>query len=166
MFAARSNSDGDRRLPSLRRFLTLEMAVHGARLILAELVLATGGYTAAGLWLLGRLTVRHPALSHYLVLAGASFFLGVALNELALLLYALLIMGQRWRQGQAPLEQPGSQQALPQLALLSLLPLALPLLIFHQERLRAAQSAARLIGREDKATTLQEIPGAPGAGSC
>ncbi|WP_069805662.1 hypothetical protein [Thermogemmatispora onikobensis] len=166
MLAARSNSDANRRLPSLRRFLTLEMAVHGAGLILVELALATGGYTAAGLWLLARLTERHPVLSHYLVLGGVGFFLGVALNELTLLLYALLIVVQRRRRGQAPLEQPGGQQVLLQLALLSLLPLALPLLIFCQEGQRAAQSAARLIGREDKATTLQEIPGAPGAGSC
>ncbi|MBX5458259.1 MAG: hypothetical protein IRZ31_15305 [Thermogemmatispora sp.] len=166
MLAARSDKNARSKLPSLRRFLTLEIAVHGPRLILAELALASGGYAVAGLWLLGRATELRPTLSHDVALGGGSFFLGVALNELALLVYALLIVAQRRRRGRAPLGQSGGQQALLLLALLSLLPLAMPLLISREERLRAALSAARLIGRGDKATTLQEIPGAPGAGSC
>ncbi|MBE3566426.1 MAG: hypothetical protein IMW90_11940 [Thermogemmatispora sp.] len=166
MLAARSDADAHSKLPSLRRFLTLEIAVHGARLILAELALASGGYALAGLWFLGRAAELRPTLSHDVALGSGSFFLGVALNELALLVHALLIVAQRRRRGRATLEQPGGQQALLLLALLSLLPLAMPLLISREERRRAARPAARLIGRGDKATTLQEVPGAPGAGSC
>jgi heme exporter protein D len=168
--AARSEKGERYRLPSLRRFLTLEIAVHGSRLILTELALASVSYAVAGLWLLWRAVGQLSGLrldgEHCLALGGAGFFLWVALNELALLAYALLIVIQRRQRGQAPLEQPGSQQALLQLALLSLLPLALPLLIGREERLRAARSSVSLSGREDKVTTLQESSGGPGAGSC
>nr|BBH92570.1 hypothetical protein KTA_07690 [Thermogemmatispora argillosa] len=159
MSAARFSAGKSGKLPSLRRFLTIEMAVHGAPLILSELGLAAGGYAGAGLWLLGWRAGWHWGRHGGLAPGCGSFFLGVALNEGALLIYALLILAQRRRWGKAPLEQSESRQVLLPLALFSLLPLAMPLLICYEEARRIAPYAARLIGREDKGTTLQNIAG-------
>ncbi|MBX5451209.1 hypothetical protein [Thermogemmatispora sp.] len=164
MSAARVSAEKKAKLPSLRRFLTIEIAIHGAPLILGELGLAAGGYAGAGLWLLGQGTAL-PWRGHDALAPGCGgFFLGVALNDLALLLYGLLIVARRRRRGKAPLALPERRQALLPLALFSLLPLAVPLLICYEEAPSMALCATRLIGREDKGTTLQNLSGLEASG--
>jgi hypothetical protein len=117
---------------SLRRFVTLEMALHGPLTILAELAAAVSLYTLAGSALLWRGATRLVADA-----ALGGFFLGVALNYATLLLYALVVWRERRLRGKVPLaperEGPSLQWRALQLALLPLLPLACPVLALYQE---------------------------------
>ncbi|MBA2681578.1 MAG: hypothetical protein H0U76_24675 [Ktedonobacteraceae bacterium] len=123
---------GSDRLISVRKAAALDIIFHGPRFILAEFAFGGCGCAAIGVFILSRMS--HPSFWSF---AEGSFFLGVALNYVPLLLYAIsIVRGKSAHQEVADELQQKQRYALKytlQTALFLCLPFALSLLSLYQE---------------------------------
>ncbi len=95
-------AQNDERFINVRKLAALDMVFHGVRLILAEFMLSVLIGAAVGLFSLSDFlrSVSHPAFSAILGVAA----LGIALNYLPLVFYAMSIMRQHSAQREVAFE--------------------------------------------------------------
>ncbi len=135
--------DGDHeRIINVRKLAALDLALHGAPLIIGEFVVATVIGAALGIWLtLAGLPVGHDASAFGLVLG--VYFLCAALNYVPLLLYAVAIVRRKSARQEVAAElaekDGHSARRYGAQSLLLFLPLVIPVLAILQE----AQSRKR-----------------------
>jgi hypothetical protein len=118
----------------VRKLAALDLALHGPRWILAAFAAAV--CLCGGLGILGlRAFVRHPGHPHFAAFVGV-FLVGIALNYVVLLLYAVgLVRGWRARQDAAfePADRDAEARRYTLRSGLLLLPLVVPALAIRQE---------------------------------
>ncbi len=91
------------RLISVRKLAALDIVFHGPKLILVEFAVGLGLTAALGLWFLYRGLAPDPNHSLVIAVLGGGL-LGIGLNYVPLLLYAIQIVRRRSAQADAALE--------------------------------------------------------------
>lgn len=143
---ARNEVGEDReRIITVRKLAALDIALHGARLILAEFGLAIAIGAALGIWLISAASSGGGATALFRLVAGA-YFLCVAINYVPLLLYGIAIARRKSARQEAATELAEKDGRLARRygaqSLLLVLPLVVPILALAQE-MRGRRGAER-----------------------
>ena len=130
------------RFINVRKLAALDIALHGARLILAEFGFAIAIGAALGIWLIAAAFSLSQGAELFRLVVGA-YFLCVAVNYVPLLLYGIVIARHKSSrlEAAAELAEKDGQSARRYGAqsLLLVLPLVIPIFALAQELRRRAR---------------------------
>lgn len=141
----REHNEASGRIINVRKLAALDIALHGAPLILAEFGAAIAIGAALGVWLVTSAFAARQGVDLFRLVLGV-YFLCVAINYVPLLLYGIAIARRQSARQEAAAElaekDGKSARRYGAQSLLLILPLVIPILALAQE-MRSRQGAER-----------------------